>query len=47
MSKSLKEQVNFIIRKIWYNPRDPQKVYLEGMIFKLEEITQLEFLEIL
>jgi len=31
----------------WYNPKDPQKVYLEGLVLKLEEITQLEFLEIL
>ncbi len=31
----------------YYNPLEPQRVYLEGLVLKCEEITQLEFLEIL
>lgn len=31
----------------YYNPLQPHRIYLEGLILKCEEITQLEFLEIL
>ncbi len=31
----------------YYNSLEPSKVYLEGLVLKVEELTQLEFLEIL
>ncbi len=50
----LKEIIMFLAPEIrgnsylfFYHPSEPQKIYLEGLVLKLEEITQLEFLEIL
>ncbi len=56
MSKEafLREVIMFLSPEIkvntylfFYNPLEPSKVYLEGLVLKLEEITQLEYLEIL